>query len=92
MPILFFSTDFFFHAVMIEEGTTLANFFFAIEPWKELLTAYLDLDIGAYIDEVKNYPNPLRGIWSGLASITEALSISHIGVRIWNKVENSRHI
>ncbi|SFR01124.1 hypothetical protein SAMN04487773_1055 [Enterobacter sp. kpr-6] len=49
----FFLLRFFRHTVIIEEGTTLANIFFAIEPWKELLTAYLDRDVAAYIDEVK---------------------------------------
>lgn len=49
----FFLLRFFRHTVMIEEGTTLANIFFAIEPWKELLTAYLDRDVGAYIVEVR---------------------------------------
>ncbi|WP_259052460.1 hypothetical protein [Klebsiella sp. BIGb0407] len=49
----FFLLRFFRHTVMIEEGTTLANIFFAIEPWKALLTAYLDRNVGAYIDEVR---------------------------------------
>jgi hypothetical protein len=49
----FFLLRFFRHTAMIEEGTTLANIFFAIEPWKELLTAYLDRDVGAYIDEIR---------------------------------------
>lgn len=49
----FFLLRFFRHTVMIEEGTTLANIFFAIEPWKALLTAYLDRDVGAYIDEIR---------------------------------------
>ncbi|MEX9251122.1 hypothetical protein [Pseudenterobacter timonensis] len=54
----FFLLRFFRHTVMIEEGTTLANIFFAIEPWKELLTAYLDRDVGAYIDEVRKPSKP----------------------------------
>lgn len=54
----FFLLRFFRHAVMIEEGTTLANIFFAIEPWKELLAAYLDRDVGAYIDEVRKPSKP----------------------------------
>lgn len=48
----FFLLRFFRHTVVIEQGTTLTNIFFAIEPWKELLTAYLDRDVGAYIGEV----------------------------------------
>lgn len=54
----FFLLRFFRHTVMIEEGTTLANIFFAIEPWKELLTAYLDRDVGAYIVEVRKPSKP----------------------------------
>lgn len=54
----FFLLRFFRHTVMIEEGTTLADIFFAIEPWKELLTAYLDRDVGAYIDEVRKPSKP----------------------------------
>lgn len=54
----FFLLRFFRHTVMIEEGTTLANVFFAIEPWKELLTAYLDRDVGAYIDEIRKPSQP----------------------------------
>lgn len=54
----FFLLRFFRHTVMIEEGTTLASIFFAIEPWKELLTAYLDRDVGAYIDEVRKPSKP----------------------------------
>ena len=53
----FFLLRFFRHTVMIEEGTTLADVLVAIEPWKELLTAYLDRDIGAYISEVRK-PSP----------------------------------
>ncbi|MDC9623703.1 hypothetical protein PSI22_19210 [Xenorhabdus sp. XENO-7] len=54
----FFLLRFFRHTVMVEEGTTLANIFFAIEPWKDLLTAYLDRDVGAYINEVRKPSNP----------------------------------
>ncbi|WP_380179658.1 hypothetical protein [Kalamiella sp. sgz302252] len=54
----FFLLRFFRHAVIVEEGTTLANIFFAIEPWKDLLTAYLDRDIAAYIDEVRKPSKP----------------------------------
>ena len=43
---------------MIEKGTTLANIFFAIEPWKELLTAYLDRVVGSYIGEVRKPSKP----------------------------------
>lgn len=54
----FFLLRLFRHNVIIEEGTTLANIFFAIEPWKELLTAYLDRDVGAYIVEVRKPSKP----------------------------------
>lgn len=49
----YFLLRFYRHEVLVEKGTTLTNILLAIEPWKELLTAYLDRDVGAYIDEVK---------------------------------------
>lgn len=49
----FFLLRFFHHTVLIEEGTSLASIFLAIELWKALLAAYLDRDVGAYIDEVR---------------------------------------
>lgn len=49
----YFLLKFFHHHVLIEEGTTLANIFLAIEPWQVLLGAYLDRNIAAYIDEIK---------------------------------------
>ncbi|EFO1693882.1 hypothetical protein DVI72_06940 [Escherichia coli] len=57
----FFLLRFFHHTVLIEEGTTLASIFLAIEPWKALLAAYLDRDVGAYIDEVRKPSGPT--IW-----------------------------
>ena len=54
----FFLLRFFHHTVLIEEGTTLASIFQAIEPWKALLAAYLDRDVGAYIDEVRKPSGP----------------------------------
>ncbi|MBJ2785964.1 hypothetical protein JGA72_23520, partial [Salmonella enterica subsp. enterica serovar Newport] len=54
----FFLLRFFRHTVMIEEGTTLASIFLAIEPWKALLAVYLDRDVGAYIDEVRKPSGP----------------------------------
>ncbi|CAI1685051.1 Uncharacterised protein [Serratia fonticola] len=54
----FFLLRYFRHTVMIEEGTMLANIFFAIEPWKDLLAAYLDRNVGAYIDEVRKPSKP----------------------------------
>lgn len=54
----FFLLRFFRHAALIEEGTTLASIFLAIEPWKELLAAYLDRDVGAYIEEVRKPSGP----------------------------------
>ncbi|EBW3211064.1 hypothetical protein B0570_000814 [Salmonella enterica subsp. enterica serovar Benue] len=56
----FFLLRFFRHTALIEEGTTLASIFLAIEPWKELLAAYLDSrDVGAYIDEVRKPSGPM---------------------------------
>lgn len=54
----FFLLRFFHHTTLIEEGTTLAGIFLAIEPWKALLSAYLDRDVGAYIDEVRKPSGP----------------------------------
>lgn len=54
----FFLLRFFHHTTLIEEGTTLASIFLAIEPWKALLAAYLDRDVGAYIYEVRKPSGP----------------------------------
>lgn len=54
----FFLLRFFRHTALIEDGTTLASIFLAVEPWKELLAAYLDRDVGAYIDEVRKPSGP----------------------------------
>ncbi len=64
----FFLLRFFHHTVLIEEGTTLASIFLAIEPWKALLAAYLDRDVGAYIDEVRKPSGPTTGNieWIGI--------------------------
>jgi len=53
-----FLLRFFRHPVIIEAGTTLANIFVAIEPWKDLLGAYLDRDVGAWIDEARKPSSP----------------------------------
>ena len=64
----FFLLRFFHHTTLIEEGTTLASIFLAIEPWKALLAAYLDRDVGAYIDEVSTPSGPTTGDieWIGI--------------------------
>lgn len=49
----YFLLKFFHHKVAIEEGTTLSNIFFAIEPWKDLLASFLGRNVGAYIDEAR---------------------------------------
>ncbi|MBJ8398764.1 MULTISPECIES: hypothetical protein [Citrobacter] len=54
----FFLLRFFHHTVLIEEGTTLASIFLAIEPWKALLATYLYRDVSAYIDEVRKPSGP----------------------------------
>lgn len=56
----FFLLRFFHHQVEIEEGTTLANIFFAIEPWQALLSAYLGRDVSAYIEEIKKPSAPAK--------------------------------
>lgn len=77
----FFLLRFFHHTVLIEEGTTLASIFLAIEPWKALLAAYLDRDVGAYIDEVRNRPGQRHGILNGLGLIAVAWFTALINVR-----------
>lgn len=54
----FFLLRFFHHTVLIEEGTTLASIFLAIEPWKALLATYLYRDVSAYIDKVRKPSGP----------------------------------
>ena len=54
----YFLIRFFRHTALIEEGATLTSIFLAIEPWKALLAAYLDRDVGAYIDEVRKPSGP----------------------------------
>ncbi len=81
----FFLLRFFHHMTLIEEGTTLASIFLAIEPWKALLVAYLDRDVGAYIDEVENRPGQRHGILNGLELTVEARFIVLTSVRIWKK-------
>ncbi|HGJ4328650.1 TPA: hypothetical protein ACJGNR_005011, partial [Salmonella enterica subsp. diarizonae serovar 61:z52:z53] len=64
----YFLLRFYRHEVLVEKGTTLTNILLAIEPWKELLTAYLDRDVGAYIDEVRK-PSKLTTLeleWIGI--------------------------
>lgn len=39
--------------VLIEEGTTLDNILLSLEPWEEMLSVYLDVDLKAYIEEYK---------------------------------------
>lgn len=48
-----FLLRFFEHETVIEQGTTLANFFIALEPWAKLLEAYLGKDVDAYIKAVR---------------------------------------
>lgn len=49
----FFLLRFFHHTVLIEEGTTLASIFLAIEPWKALLAGYLDRLIKCFIRRIR---------------------------------------
>lgn len=48
-----FLLRFFEHETVIEQGTTLANFFIALGPWAKLLEAYLGKDVDAYIKAVR---------------------------------------
>lgn len=49
----FFILKFFKKRVAIEKGTTLGSLIVALEPWKDAFSAYLDRDVGAYIEEAK---------------------------------------
>lgn len=76
----YFLLKYFRHRVVIEQGTTLASIFLAIEPRKAPLTAWLDRDVGAYIDEVKSPPARHPAISSGLASIAGRRFIALINI------------
>ncbi|TCL06637.1 hypothetical protein [Sodalis ligni] len=66
-----FLLQYFRHRVIIEEGTTLSDMFLAIEPWAGVLAAYLDIDVRAYIDEIRK-PSQVEAIfdWIGIQKVT----------------------
>ncbi|WP_413722182.1 hypothetical protein [Sodalis sp. RH23] len=67
----FFLLKFFRHPVIIEQDTTLSHMMLAIEPWAIMLGIYLDIDVMAYIDEVRK-PSQAQSIfdWIGLQKVT----------------------
>ncbi|MEA9392743.1 hypothetical protein SJI19_19765 [Acerihabitans sp. TG2] len=70
-----FLLQYFRHNVVIEDGTTLSHVFLAIEPWAKTLGIYLDMDVMAYIDEIRkpSQAEPLFD-WIGIQKVT---SIHH---------------
>jgi len=66
-----FLLQYFRHHVVIEDGTTLSHVFLAIEPWAKILGIYLDMDVMAYIDEIRkpSRAEPLFD-WIGLQKVT----------------------
>lgn len=49
----FFFLKYFRNKVIIEKGVTISNIFLAIEPWQAMLSAWLEIDIAAYIAEIR---------------------------------------
>ncbi len=66
-----FLLQYFRHRVIIEEDTTLSDMFLAIEPWASVLAAYLDIDVRAYIDEIRK-PSQAEAVfdWIGIQKVT----------------------
>ncbi|WP_213991494.1 hypothetical protein [Sodalis sp. dw_96] len=66
-----FLLQYFRHHVIIEEDTTLSDMFLAIEPWANVLAAYLDIDVMAYIDEIRK-PSQAEAVfdWIGIQKVT----------------------
>lgn len=64
----YFFLKFLRHNVVIEQGTTLSNVLLSVEPWKDVLTAMLDRNVGSYIDAIRKPSAP------------EATDIEWIGV------------
>ncbi|HEY0211226.1 hypothetical protein [Acerihabitans sp.] len=65
-----FLLKYFRHPVIIEEDTTLAHIFLAIEPWATMLGVYLDIDVMAYIDELRK-PSQAESVfdWIGIQKV-----------------------
>lgn len=49
----FFLLSYFKSQALIEKGTTLTDMILAIEPWADLLASYLNVDMRAYIKEIR---------------------------------------
>ncbi|WP_413735111.1 hypothetical protein ACL2XP_21065 [Sodalis sp. RH21] len=66
-----FLLQYFRHHVIIEEGTTLSHIFLAIEPWAKVLGVYLDMNVVAYIDEIRK-PSQAQSLfdWIGIQKVT----------------------
>lgn len=66
-----FLLKYFRHPVIIEEDTTLSHILLAIEPWAALLGIYLDIDVMAYIDEIRK-PSQAESVfdWIGIQKVT----------------------
>ena len=62
----FFLLKYFRHHVILEEDTTLSDIFLAIEPWAQILSVYLDIDVMAYIDEIRK-PSRTQAVFDWIA-------------------------
>lgn len=66
-----FLLKFFRHRVIIEQDTTLSAIFLALEPWAKILSIYLNVDVKAYIAEIRK-PSDVAAIfdWIGIQKVT----------------------
>ena len=66
-----FILKYFRHHIVIEDGTTLSHVFLALEPWAKVLGIYLDMDVLAYIDEIRK-PSQMEPMfdWIGIQKVT----------------------
>lgn len=93
----FYLLRFFDYHVDIERGTTLRHILYALEPWAELLTNYLDIDIKAYIQEVRRpriHSTP-KYEWIGISrtsSIVRHTKISNEDQEEFEKTNNLNNL
>ncbi|SET31764.1 hypothetical protein [Thorsellia anophelis] len=66
-----FMFDYLNHIVRCEEGVTLANIMFAIEPWKKFLSKMLGIDLESYLTEIRK-PTEIENDldWISVSTIT----------------------
>jgi hypothetical protein len=66
-----FLLKYFHHRVIIEHETTLSAIFLALEPWAKILSTFLNVDVGAYIAEIRK-PSEVEAAfdWIGIQKVT----------------------